>query len=199
MDGWMKRWTDGQMDGHTNGQSVVEIYFFHQVCCCCCWSLLHSAILRSQADSLHLHMILHEWLAFYSTLLNIHRSGVLTAMAWPVPHETATILVRSVYTIQPCTTSLHAKPHMSCACVFSCNLPPALLAEWPGSFMCYCGNTGVEWIPKRLRENLRLVHFQINQPSVLVILLVSWCFEPSQPQRDISGLTTNLGLSPSYL
>ena len=22
------------------------------------------------------------------------------------------------------------------------NLPPALLAEWPGSFMCYCGNRG---------------------------------------------------------
>ena len=26
--------------------------------------------------------------------------------------------------------------------MFSCNLPPALLAEWSGSFMCYCGNTG---------------------------------------------------------
>ena len=27
-------------------------------CCCCCWSLLYSAILRSQADSLHLNVIL---------------------------------------------------------------------------------------------------------------------------------------------
>ena len=34
------------------------------------------------------------------------------------------------------------------ACVFNCNLPPALLAEWPGSFTCYYGNTGVEQIPK---------------------------------------------------
>ena len=25
-----------------------------------------------------------------------------------------------------------------------CSMPPALLAEWPGSFMCHCGNTGVE-------------------------------------------------------
>ena len=25
---------------------------------------------------------------------------------------------------------------------FGCNLPPALLAEWPGSFMCYCSNMG---------------------------------------------------------
>ncbi len=32
--------------------------------------------------------------------------------------------------------------------MFSCNLPPALLAEWPGFFTCYCGNTGVERIPK---------------------------------------------------
>ena len=30
-------------------------------------------------------------------------------------------------------------------CVFRCNLPPALLTEWPGSFTCHCGNTGVEW------------------------------------------------------
>ena len=38
-------------------------------------------------------------------------------------------------------TSLHAKQHTQGACVYSCNMPPALLAEWPGSFTCYCGNT----------------------------------------------------------
>ena len=32
--------------------------------------------------------------------------------------------------------------------MFSCNLPPALLAEWSGSFTCFCSNTGVERIPK---------------------------------------------------
>ena len=30
--------------------------------------------------------------------------------------------------------------------VFRCNLPPTLMAEGPGSFTCYCGNTGVERI-----------------------------------------------------
>ena len=30
-------------------------------------------------------------------------------------------------------------------CVFRCNLPPALLAEWLGSFTCHCSITGVEW------------------------------------------------------
>ena len=44
------------------------------------WSLLYSAILRSRTDSLRSHVILHEWLAFYSAFLNIHQSGVLTAL-----------------------------------------------------------------------------------------------------------------------
>ena len=29
-------------------------------------------------------------------------------------------------------------------CVFSCSLPHALFAKWPGSFTCHCGNTGVQ-------------------------------------------------------
>ena len=75
------------------------------------WSLLYSAVLRCWADSLRSHVILHEWIAFYSAFLNIHWSGVLTALAWLVPQETAAISARSVYTIQPCTMSLHTKPH----------------------------------------------------------------------------------------
>ena len=80
-------------------------------------------------------MILHVWIAFYSAVLNIHRSGALTTLIWLVPRETAAVSARSVYTIQPCTMLLHAKPHTQGACVFSCNLPPALLAEWPGFFL----------------------------------------------------------------
>ena len=75
------------------------------------WSLLYSAHLGSRADSLRSHVILHEWTAFYSAFLNIHRSGVLTALAWLVPPETAAVSARSVYTIQLCTLSPHAKPH----------------------------------------------------------------------------------------
>ena len=68
-------------------------------------------------------MILQQRPAFYSAffLIYIHWSGLLTALTWLVPHETAAILVRSVYTIQPChfmqshvtsckVMSLHAKP-----------------------------------------------------------------------------------------
>ena len=59
------------------------------------WLLLYSAIPRSRADSLRSHVILREWLAFYSAFFNIHRSGVLTALAWLVPLVTA---VWSFYT-----------------------------------------------------------------------------------------------------
>ena len=41
---------------------------------------------------------------FYSAFLNIHRSGVLTALAWLVPHETAGVCVCA-----------HA-----CVCVYVC-------------------------------------------------------------------------------
>ena len=41
--------------------------------------------------------------------------------------------------------------------MFSCNLPPALLAEWAGSFTHCCGNTGVERIPKVSIESAQKV------------------------------------------
>ena len=37
---------------------------------------------------------------FYSAFLNIHHNVVLTALAWLVPHETAAVSARSVYTIK---------------------------------------------------------------------------------------------------
>ena len=52
-------------------------------------------------------------------------------------HESDAILVHILST--PCNAM----------CMFSCNLPPALLAEWPGSFMSYCCNTG--WTHTEIR------------------------------------------------
>ena len=57
------------------GTHLWRCYYYYY------WSLLYSAILRSRADSLCSHVILHEWIAFYSAFLNIHRSAVLTALA----------------------------------------------------------------------------------------------------------------------
>ena len=70
------------------------------------WLLLYSTILCSRADSLCSHVILHEWLTFYSTFVfTIHRSGVLTALAWLVPHETTAISAQVLctpYNYAPC-------------------------------------------------------------------------------------------------
>ena len=38
---------------------------------CCWWLLLYSAILRSRADSLRLHVILHEWLVCFYSVFSI--------------------------------------------------------------------------------------------------------------------------------
>ena len=101
--------------------SLEVLFLINPVVCmcdnhCCCWLLLYSAILRSRADSLRPHVIMHEWIVFYSAFLNIHWSGVLTVLAWLVLHETAAISVCSVYTIQPCIMSLHA-PYIRCMCI----------------------------------------------------------------------------------
>ena len=73
------------------------------------WSLLYSAILRSWADSLRSHVILHEWITFYSAFLHIHRSGVLTALAWLVPQESAARESQSRRVL--CTPYNHAPCH----------------------------------------------------------------------------------------
>ena len=70
------------------------------------WLLLYSAILRSRAGSLRSHVILREWLAFYSAVLNIRRSGVLTALAWLTPHETAAVSAQVL-----CTPINHVPCH----------------------------------------------------------------------------------------
>ena len=72
-------------------------------------AILYSAILRSRANPLRSHVILHEWLAFYSAinLLNTHRSDVLTALAWLVPHETAAVSAHVL-----CTPYNHALCHL---------------------------------------------------------------------------------------
>ena len=79
---------------HESGALTTELFppptALHNDC-----FLYSAAILRSPADSLCSRVILHEWIAFYSAVLffvlNIHRSGVLTALAWLEPHETVAV------------------------------------------------------------------------------------------------------------
>ena len=55
------------------------------------WSLLYSAILRSRADSLRSHVILHEWIAFYSAFFWISTKAVYLytseMLVWTLMHQ----------------------------------------------------------------------------------------------------------------
>ena len=84
--------------------------------CCCCWPLLYGAVLRSRADSLLSYVILREWLSFYSAFLNVHRSGVLTALAWLVPRETAAVSARlcAPYNHAPCHVTSCKTTYVGC-------------------------------------------------------------------------------------
>ena len=57
-----------------------------------------------------------------------------------------------------------------------------------------CKEKGI-WISKFCQPHSR--HYLWTQAHT-VSYLVSWCFEPVQPQRIISGPKTNFSLSPSY-
>ena len=60
-------------------------------------------------------------------------------------------------------THTHTHTH-TLLCVFRCNLPPALLAEWPRSFPSHCGNTGVERTPNKSRQRKLTLEKKILPP-----------------------------------
>ena len=68
---------------------------------------LHIAILRSleQTHCTCMWFYVSDWL-FIARFLNIHRSGVLTALAWLVPHETAAVSAQVL-----CTPYNHEPRH----------------------------------------------------------------------------------------
>ena len=73
-----------------------------------------------------------------------------TSVPWQVVCELVVLMPMDSNTMpgqhtQPSPTSFGSK----CVCVFNCNMLPELLASWPGSFTCHCGNTG--WNGQRTR------------------------------------------------
>ena len=85
-----------------------------RACTCVCdwWSLIKCYSPLSWADSLCSHVVLHEWLAFYGEFFDIHQSGVSYSVGMAGATGNCSCLgAFSVYTMQPCTMSLHAKPH----------------------------------------------------------------------------------------
>ena len=54
-------------------------------------------------------------------------------------------------------------------CVFRCNLPPALSAEWLRSFTCHCNNTGVERTPNKSQHTKSTL-----EKKILLLLLLGF-------------------------
>ena len=58
-------------------------------------------------------------------------------------------------------------------CVCRCNLPSALLAEWSGSFMCHCSNTGVERTPNKSQSRSVWTNIKYCQSGQITYFLRS--------------------------
>ena len=99
------------------------------------------------------------------------------------------------HTVMRHATSLHAKPHTYCACVFICNLQPAPSAERKGCFMCYSCNTKVERIP--LAPASLLVHLN-NKQSALIITCIHLHHHCIRPSSLSFICVLNLVLNSSY-
>ena len=67
-------------------------------------------------------------------------------------------------------------------CVFRCTLPPAPLTEWPESFTCHCGKTGVERTPNKCQHTKLTLEKKIFRRS--------FRDSNSQPFDDESGTLT---------
>ena len=59
-------------------------------------------------------------------------------------------------------------------CVFRCNLPPALLAEWLGSFTCHCSNTREEQTPNKSQHRKLTLEKKISQPILSGLKLANF-------------------------
>ena len=59
-------------------------------------------------------------------------------------------------------------------CVVICNLPLALLVEWPGAFTYHCGNTGVERTPNKSQHTKLTLEKKILPPLLPVFELATF-------------------------
>ena len=97
------------------------------------------------------------------------------------------------------------------ACMPSCNLPAALLAQWQGSFMCYCSNSnaGGTYTKVRVESALRLLTLltKVLLPLLLRImphhkfdaLSLSYIHTPDGTLRKVGTVTVGRGEGVSKL
>ena len=71
------------------------------------------------------------------------------------------------------------------------NLPPALLAEWPGSFTCHCSNMGVEWALNKSQHTKLTLEKKILTPLLPGFKLAtfqSWAWHSYQHAIPVSAV-----------
>ena len=155
---------------------------------------LHNAqsglYITSTSDCVPCFYILTEWLMIACIALFSAPLSILTALAC------GSTWVTSFMKLQPsrCNFCVH---HTTMYHVTSCkatyvkcmrNLPPALLAEWPGSFTCYCGNTG--WNGYRNKSQHRKLTLEKKILNVVVVrrkrIAVNWCAWVCKPGQVCS-------------
>ena len=83
--------------------------------------------------------------------------------------------------------------------MFRCHLPPALLAEWPGSFTWHCGNTKVERTPN-MSQCTKLTLEKIILPPLLpgfeLTIFRSWVQRSNQQAIPKCGYCHKSMVSP---
>ena len=78
-------------------------------------------------------------------------------------------------------------------CMFRCNLQPAFLAQWPGSFTCHCSNMGVEQTLNKSQHTKLTLEKKILLPLLLGFKLPtfqSWVCRSNQPAITTRTSTT---------
>ena len=73
-------------------------------------------------------------------------------------------------------------------CVFSCNLPSALFAEWLGSFTGHCGNTRVEWTLNK-RQHTKWTLLLPLLPGIKLATFQSWVQCSSEDEANHMNTT----------
>ena len=68
---------------------------------------------------------------------------------------------------------------VKCVCMFSCNLPPALLAEWLGSFTCHCSKTEVERTLNKSQHTHSLTNYYTDTKGTALTLHQQRGWQPS--------------------
>ena len=82
----------------------------------------------------------------------------------------------------------HSQLTLTCwvkgVCMFRCNLPPALLAKWPGSFMSHCGTTGVKRTLNKCQNTKLTLEKKILPPLLAGFELVTFPSQVRHPYQQ---------------